>query len=147
MFCVAALLALPAGASTRCNLYNFGVNAGLPCGLQWWQSNDLGQSITVSNKISDLARSVLDTIDPPLYSSINSTLTGQIAAESDDPLAKIIESVLTVLPFYSNFLADFLYSLELTPDILYIFNLSQDFATKGFLQQLAKEYFDFSCSP
>jgi len=137
LFCVAALLALPAGASTRCNLYNFGVNAGLPCGLQWWQSNDLGQSITVSNKISD----------PPLYSSINSTLTGQIAAESDDPLAKIIESVLTVLPFYSNFLADFLYSLELTPDILYIFNLSQDFATKGFLQQLAKEYFDFSCSP
>jgi len=96
--------------------------------------------------MSDFARSVMDAIDPALYSGINSTLAGQIAAESDDPLAKIIESAHTMLPSLANYLADVAYSLDLTPQMLYIFNLPEEFATKEFLQQMEKEYFDFSCS-
>jgi len=100
----------------------------------------------VTNKISDIARNVMNTINESLYHDLNLSLVGQIMAESNDPLAKVIESALAAFPSYVSFLADIMYSLELTPEMLQHFNLPQELATKEFLQLMTKEYFDFSCS-
>jgi len=101
----------------------------------------------VTNKISNIARNVINTIDESLYRDLSLSLAGQIMAQSNDPLAKVIESALAAFPSSASLLADIMYSLELTPEMLQLFNLPQELATREFLQQMTKEYFDFSCSP
>jgi len=126
-------------ASRECNLHNFGIHGAATCGLQWWQSNDLGETIRVSNKVSEIVKNLVNSVNASIYDDLSLSLHGQIMAESNDPPAKVIESALTAFPFYASIAADILYSLELTPDI-------EELATKEFLQQMTKEYFDFSCS-
>ena len=131
-------------APNRCNVYNLGMQGIYQCGLEWWQREDLGQVVPVKYKLSDYAKGAMFVLFD--YSSVNSSLSGRIMANSSDPLAKIIESGLTVEPYLSFIIADILEGYDITKAELQTFGLPVDLATKSNLVQMFKEYFEFSCT-
>ena len=114
------------------------------CGLQWWQGEDLGQSIDVQYKLSEVVKNAFSSIGD--YDAVNAALAGNISANSTDPLAKIIESGLTVEPYLSFIIADLLEGYDITETELQKFNLPNYLANKGSLVNMFTDYFDFSCT-
>ena len=144
IFAVLAVVPLVVGTS-RCNLQNFALAGGSQCGLQWWQSRDLGQIVDVTYKASEIVKDTLNQMGQN-YSEINNSLKGVINATSVDPLAKIIESVLTVEPYTAFVIADLLVGFDITANELQQFGLPEDLASKDNLVKMFTEYFDVSCS-
>ena len=131
-------------APNRCNVYNLSLQGIYQCGLEWWQREDLGQVVPVKYKLSDYVKSAMSNFFD--YGYVNSSLSGRIMANSSDPLAKIIESGLTVEPYLSFIIADLLEGYDITEEELQKFGLPVDLATKSNLVQMFKEYFEFSCT-
>ena len=114
------------------------------CGLEWWQREDLGQVVPVKYKLSDYVKSAMSNFFD--YGYVNSSLSGRIMANSSDPLAKIIESGLTVEPYLSFIIADLLEGYDITEEELQKFGLPAELATKSNLVKMFTDYFDFSCT-
>ena len=114
------------------------------CALDWWQREDLGQVVAVKYKLSVLVKNALSgKID---YDSMNAQLTGKIRADSGDPFAKIIESVLTVEPYLSFLIAEIIEGYDFTESELRRLNLPTDLAVKSNLIEMFTDYFDYSCT-
>ena len=128
----------------QCSLYNLAVEGAYPCALEWWQKEDLGKVITVRTKMSKVVEEALSFQN--LFKDANSSLYGKIKAESDDPLAKIIESALTVEPYIVYIVADLMEGYDITAEDLQKFGLSADIASKSKHKEMITDYFNYSCS-
>lgn len=134
-------------AFNPCNLYSIGLSAAYQCGINWWQAEDLGKVVSVKYKLSDIVKESLRAmLNETTYASIDASLIGNIMADSTDPLAKIVESAVTVEPYLTFAIADMLEGYDITEAELQKFNLPADLATKSNLVKMFTDYFDFSCT-
>lgn len=141
------MLLLVAGsrASEKCNIYNFGVNGGYTCALQWWNREDLGQTVDVQFKVSDIVEEALTSFQID-YQNVSLSIMDGIGAESVDPIAKIIESALAVEPYITYAVADLLNGYGITAAELQRFSLPPALADRVNQVKMFTEYFDFSCT-
>lgn len=130
--------------SQQCNLYRFGTKGAYQCALDWWQLQDLGVVVDTFYKPSLLVREMLKDMGID-YENATRSLIGQIMAESNDPIGKIIESGLTVEPHITFALADLLVAYGITAEELQRFSLPTELADRDNLIKMFTYYFNFSC--
>lgn len=147
IFLLLVLLAVYSGseATQQCNLYSFALGPAVQCGQQWWAESDFHtRTDDLDTQATDIIVMVLRNFNVSAEEA-NIGLNDAFGSSFQNPLQKLVESVMLVEPYLAYAVMDLVEGFDLTAVELGKLGLPADWTEKSKLMNFYESYFQLSC--